>query len=476
MAVLSIVRRIGKRAGWPVVSTLTATVLLQILAALSGILLARILGPAGRGELAVVMLWPILLLTIGTVGVTDSITYHAARMLAPLKALVGTSLAMGLAQGVAIVALGLVAVPLILAKYSSETVRDCMLFLAVIPIELIWLYMISVLNGVSRFTAFNVLRVTPIALVTLELIGLAIAGELTITTAVAAFLVAHLIAVVASLAFVLARVEGAGRPERWIARRVLAFGWRSQLSTISNLPHVRLDQLAMSLVLAPHALGLYVVAWNVTLVTSLIGYSVVYAALPAIAAKPSQDEQRLAARRYVSGTLVISLAVAIPLVVFAPTILSLAFGGAFAGAAEVTRVLLVASVVLGTSRVLGAVLKGANRPLDATIAEGVALAVTLVGLAALLPVLHAMGAALTLLVAYTTSALFALNRANRALGARKAELLLPKLGAGVRHLDTQPVGPLRENLRSEPRNDPLEARSVPLKPPSDGIGVAERAE
>lgn len=289
------------------VSTLAATVLLQILAALSGVLLARILGPTGRGELAVVMLWPILLLTIGMVGVTDSITYHAARTLAPLKALVGTSLAMGLAQGVAIVALGLVAVPLILAKYSSETVRDCMLFLAIIPIQLIWLYMISVLNGVSRFTAFNVLRVAPIALITLELIGLAIAGELTITTAVAAVLVAHLIVVVASVAFVLSRVEGAARPERWIARRVLAFGWRSQLSTISNLPNVRLDQLAMSLVLAPHALGLYVVAWNVTLVTSLIGYSVVYAALPAIAAKPSQDEQRLAARRYVSGTLVISL-------------------------------------------------------------------------------------------------------------------------------------------------------------------------
>jgi O-antigen/teichoic acid export membrane protein len=412
-----------------VVSSLAATVLLQLLAALSGILLARILGPTGRGELAVVMIWPILLLTIGMLGVTDSITYHAARMLAPLKTLVGTSLALGLAQGVAIVALGLVAVPLILTKYSSETVRDCMLFLAVIPIQLIWLYMISVLNGVHRFTAFNVLRVAPIALVTPELIGLAIAGELTITTVVVAFLVAHLIAVVASVAVVIRRVEGVAWPEGWIARRVLAFGWRSQLSTISNLPNVRLDQIAISLVLTAHALGLYVVAWNVTLVTSLIGYSVVYAALPAVAAKSSRDEQRLAARRYVSGTLVISLAVAIPLLVFAPTILRLAFGGEFAGAADVTRVLVVASVVLGTSRVLGAVLKGANRPLEATIAEGAGLAVTLVGLATLLPVLDTMGAALTLLLAYATSTLFALNRANRALGARRGELLLPTLGS-----------------------------------------------
>ena len=436
MAIPSIVRRIRERAGWPVVSTLAGTVVLQLVAAISGIVLARILGPTGRGELAVVMLWPILLLTIGMLGVTDSITYHAARTLAPLKALVGTSLAMGLAQGVAIVAVGLVAVPLILAKYSPDVVRDCVLFLGVIPIQLIWLYMISVLNGVNRFTAFNVLRVAPIALAAAELIGLAIAGELTITTAVVAFLVAHLIAVVVSVAFVIRRVAGVARPEGWIARRVLAFGWRSQLSTVSNLPNVRLDQLAISLILVPHALGLYVVAWNVTLVTSLIGYSVVYPALPAIAAEPSRDEQRLAARRYVSGTLVVSTAVAIPLLVFAPTILRIAFGGEFAGAAEVTRILLVASVVLGTSRVLGAVLKGANRPLDATIAEGAAIAVTLVGLATLLPALGTTGAALTLLLAYSTSAIFALNRANRALGARRAELLLPPLGAKVRPLET----------------------------------------
>ena len=78
--------------------------------------------------------------------------------------------------------------------------------------------MISVLNGVNRFTAFNVLRVAPIALGQLGADRPAIAGELTITTAVVAFLVAHLIAVVVSVAFVIRRVAGVARPEGWIAR------------------------------------------------------------------------------------------------------------------------------------------------------------------------------------------------------------------------------------------------------------------
>lgn len=70
-------------------------------------------------------------------------------------------------------------------------------------------------------------------------------------------------------------------------------------------------------------------------------------------------------------------------------------------------------------------LKGVNRPLDAGIAEVVGLAVTAVGLAALLPTLGLTGAAITSAVAYSATAAFALRRANAALGTRGLELLIP---------------------------------------------------
>jgi ABC-type Co2+ transport system permease subunit len=86
-------------------------------------------------------------------------------------------------------------------------------------------------------------------------------------------------------------------------------------------------------------------------------------------------------------------------------------------------VLLVASIPLGTARVLEAVLKGVNRPLHAGFAEGAGLIVTAVGLAALLPTLGLMGAAITSLAAYLLAAGVALHLANRALGTTGAELL-----------------------------------------------------
>ena len=131
------------------------------------------------------------------------------------------------------------------------------------------------------------------------------------------------------------------------------------------------------------------------------------------------------AHRYVFLTFAATVALTVPVLLLAPEILRIVFGGDFVEATGVTRVLLVASIALGTGRVLEAVLKGVNRPLHAGLAEGAGLIVTAVGLAALLPTMGLMGAAITSLAAYSVTALVALNLTNRALGTRGAELLGP---------------------------------------------------
>ena len=42
-------------------------------------MLARLLLPEGRGELASVMLWPPVLATIGLIGLAEATAFHAAR-------------------------------------------------------------------------------------------------------------------------------------------------------------------------------------------------------------------------------------------------------------------------------------------------------------------------------------------------------------------------------------------------------------
>ena len=94
--------------------------------------------------------------------------------------------------------------------------------------------------------------------------ALAIASELTVTSAMFAYLASQLVTVLIAAILVLPSTGPPSRPERLLAREMLAYGLRSQLSTISNLLNERVDQLVISIVLAPASLGLYVVAWTMT--------------------------------------------------------------------------------------------------------------------------------------------------------------------------------------------------------------------
>ena len=105
-----------------------------------------------------------------------------------------------------------------------------------------------------------------------------------------------------------------------------------------------------------------------------------------------------------------STAVSVPIFVAEPALIRLLFGEGFAGAAGVGRVLLVAGVVFGLNRVLEALLQAIGRPLESSIGEGVALAVTAGGLAALLPLMGIMGAGVTSLLAYSASSAFMVRR------------------------------------------------------------------
>src|SRR5713226_8197358 len=59
--------------------TFAATAAIRCTGAVSGILAARLLGPAGRGELAVIIFLPMLLVPIGELELPRSVAYEASQ-------------------------------------------------------------------------------------------------------------------------------------------------------------------------------------------------------------------------------------------------------------------------------------------------------------------------------------------------------------------------------------------------------------
>src|SRR6266851_3508043 len=54
-------------------------VLLAILALVTGVLAARLLGPQGRGELVAIQTWPTLIGTLALLGTGESLVYYTAQ-------------------------------------------------------------------------------------------------------------------------------------------------------------------------------------------------------------------------------------------------------------------------------------------------------------------------------------------------------------------------------------------------------------
>jgi O-antigen/teichoic acid export membrane protein len=398
-----------------------ATLLLNLL---TGVLLARKLGPAGRGELTAVLLWPTLLATVGGLGVSDALTFHAARR-SDVGELAGNALVLAAAQSLVLLVVGLVIEPLVLHRYGHDaTVSAYILLAAFVPASLGALNLLGIVNGRQRLVSYQLLRGLLILLTAIALLAVAAAGALTIRAAVFCYAGATALTMVAGAVELGWRDRPRLRVSSGGARELCAYGLKSQTSNLSVLLNARLDQLLVSVFLAPRALGLYTIASTLGYVVAMVGYSAAPVALPVVAAQTADREARHRnARAMVSLTVAGSVALALPLIAFAPALIDAVFGRPFHGAATAARVLIASSVLFSVNRVLEALLKAAGRPTDAGLAEAIALAVTAASLAVLVPLGGLPGIASGSMLAGLTSGALLVARTRRAIGLSLRDML-----------------------------------------------------
>lgn len=420
------------RARWvthqPVSWSLASSSAIQGLGLLTGVLLARQLGPHDRGNLAAAMLWPALLAAIGNLGVQDAMTYYAARRQFPPGSMLGTALALAAAQSMCLVIAGAVLIPVVLATHDPITRQMATIYLAFVPLNVLGLFAMGMINGSQQFGTFHFFRFLVALIPATVLVAAALVGILSIPVAIFAYLASNTI-VVGRAVVLLFRSNRAGdrtplRVEAPLASTLLRFGVRGHMGDVASWLNERLDQLVVSVSLPPALLGLYVASVALASITTMIGSSIGMVMLPKLAGV-SPDQARPLLLRAAPGAFWLSIVVAVPLLILAPLLVSFLFGHAFEAMANTTRILLVAAVPLSLSRSLGAALRGLGRPLEAGVGDVLAIAVTIAGLAVLLPALGLIGAALTSLTSYMTSATWMLWRLSRIIGISPLRMILP---------------------------------------------------
>lgn len=420
-----------RSASWLLASQLVA----KSVALPMSVIIARGLGPAGKGSLAVVQLVASTAVVVFNLGLGPALTYYGARLEARGRDVV--RLVGSLAAVVTLVLLGLTAMG---GGWFTEAV------LRTSRVDLVVLGALAagpalggsvVLGYVIGRGSVRAASITTSGALIFQLVAYGVllwADRLS----VAAVLVVWLVATVAEAA-VLMYVALALPSDRVIAtpgaRALFGKVWRYGLAMWAagalGFAALRVDVYLLALYRGPAAVGVYAVAVSFAELCWLIPGALNAVMVPKVAA---ESEQALALTTRLERLVwPVTLAAAVGLALVAVPVIPFLFGSEFQGAVLLLALLLPGAVAIAVSSMPSAYLLGSGWVRDYALAAVCNVAVN-VGLNLLLiPRMGAEGAALASVASYAVFAVLVTVLFVRRTGVSYAELLVPRW-SGFREL------------------------------------------
>ncbi|PWC89388.1 polysaccharide biosynthesis protein [Azospirillum sp. TSH100] len=380
------------------IATVLVTAATMGLGLLTGILVARTIGPDGRGALAAVLTTVQLLGWLFGMGCGKAVTYALSRDHAAGGRLLGTWTLILLPVAVLAIGIGYLLLPTLLAAQPTETLALARLYLPMIAMALLSELMLGLILGDQDFRSFNALTFIQPAGVAILYALLWAAGRFTVESAVIvqATMSTLVLAVAATL---LVRRHGIGRPDLVLGRQTAWYALRTHGDVVGGVITQRLDLLIIPAVLPAAQVGLYALATSLSwLIVSLSG-ALATVVMPA-AARRGRSGRELVLNS-LQATFAIGGLLGGGLFVFADIAIRLVYGPPFADSALPLRLLLPGAVLYAAASILLNGLYAENRPFTATLANLLGMGVTLGGLLLFLRSGGILAAAIVSTVAYT---------------------------------------------------------------------------
>jgi len=416
----------------------------------SGVTLARSLGPAGRGELAAVLLWSGILGLFGDMGLGFAFSYYSGKMKERIDEFWTLSISSGLLIGGVLALAGWIAIPHFVHPLRGMSQRgDLGWALLSIPVILANGFQSYLLLGRNLVRDYNLIRITN-AVSYLIIVMATSAIHPTARNFVIAYLLAQLCGLTLCTVLVIRRFHPRPRFERSLVRKLLSYGLKTQVASLAAQTNLRADQAIMSIVLQPAQFGLYVVAVSVSGVLSPLMNALTVVILPRTTHAESELAGVLLVARHVKLACLLSIPVIAVAVLLMPWVLPMLFGHAFAPAVLTAQILVVASLFQGLNAMLGNSLRGLGHPSLPALGEGAGMLITVSLLFLLLPGFGIAGAAVASLCAYSFVAIAEFILVARVAGMSSRHLALSSAGDPLLEKSRQVLRALLRPVRVAP--------------------------
>ncbi len=380
------------------------SIVILMLGLFNSIIMARALGPSGRGEFAAIILWSTLLPYLGALGAAEASVYFGAQGEQSTNAVFTSCIVLTMIDCTVILPIAYFLMPVLVAAENAAVIEASRLFLLTVPTAMINAHAASLLRARRYQTDYNfIILIIPLGTLAGSLI-LFLLGQLTVATSVVLFFGLSIGLCLASVVLlvrrsVLTRLVFSFRTT-WLMAR---YGILIYPGTIFSAANLRLDQVLLAAWVSPTLLGLYVVATKVSGISGVLANVVNVVAVPQIASRKDRQQSVATLERVFQGYWFPSLIIKLMLAIALPVVIPLLYGSEFQGSVFTAEVLVLASVFYDARIVLAGGAEALNNPWLVSRCEFAASILTIVMLILLLPILGILGAALTSLVAYACS-------------------------------------------------------------------------
>ena len=243
-----------------VLTTYATTFGVAVLSFGSVLITARVLGASGRGSVAFLTTMAILTSQLATLGIFQADANFAAREPHLTRALAGTSVVLSALFGWSAGGLVALLVAIFPAVGAGSDPGLIALVLATLPIMVLLPCLDQLLRAHYIFGLPNAATLLQPLLNVGVNAGLAIAGVLTVESAVITWVATMSIEMMILAWGVVRRLGGFGSYDGELARRMLGFGIQAHAGRVMTLGNYRLDQWILGAVAGSRELGLYTVA------------------------------------------------------------------------------------------------------------------------------------------------------------------------------------------------------------------------
>lgn len=411
------------------ISIFLAQVFLYVSSALATVLLARTLGPSGKGIFALVTLVPWLLVEFGNFGIGTAVVYFIGKRKYKLEEIVNTVGLFALLWGGMLAVLVLLfsgyLFPLFLKGVAPLL---AVMTIAIVPFWLLYAYFNFVLLAKDRIKQFNLLNMMrPTVFILLFALILILPVEDKLLGAVSAWVVAEVVCGLLSVRWV--KKPTFSRPSfNFLSiKEMLGYGLKAHLGNVLLYFNYRLDLLLVGMFLNVTQVGFYSIALAMSEAIWRIPNSIGLALFPKISLS-STEEGNAITPVVTRNTIFLTSLACLPFLMFGREIVSLTLGPKFIPSLPALWLLLPGVVIFSASKILVNYFNGSGKPLVSGLGGIVSLTTMIVLDILFIPRWGISGAALASTISYTVFSVIMLLFFMIGTRVPLREVLVVKLG------------------------------------------------